>query len=61
MKITIVYIVIKRPIDESINAGHAIILCIDKYSFSIGIHFVKFVSGISLSEHGKQYVSLTAI
>jgi len=56
-----VYIVIRRPIDESINAGHAIILCADKYSFSIGIHLVKSEFGISFSEHDKQVVSLIVI
>ncbi len=43
------------------NAGQAMILRIDKYSSKRGIHFVKFESGISRSEHGKQSVSFTAI
>jgi len=51
----------RKPIDENINAGHAMILYGERYSFSMGIHFVKLTFGISRSEQGKQVVSLTAM
>ena len=38
MKIVIVYTVIRRPTDERTKAGHAITLCMDRYSSSMDIH-----------------------
>jgi hypothetical protein len=51
----------RRPTDDNINAGQAMKFSIDRYSSSIGIHRVKFPLGISVVEHGKHDVSLTAI